>query len=96
MPFGLTVRQTVAVPDVLLRYTPTAVTRSPPCFRPRRRSGRSLPPSPRSVGKATGCHSVILWHKCAKKTNKKTTRLGGLLLAPLVGLEPTTCGLTVN
>ena len=34
--------------------------------------------------------------KNGNKSQKNTTRLGGVLLAPLVGLEPTTCGLTVR
>jgi len=33
-------------------------------------------------------------YNSGRRSQKKTTRLGGLFLAPLVGLEPTTCGLT--
>ena len=43
------------------------------------------------------CRSAELWRNRTKEANKKHHPFGWcFLLAPLVGLEPTTCGLTVR
>ena len=93
---------TFAVPDIFcgerrrLENIDRCTTKQRPSSCHRQRGIALATSFARSVGIATVCWSANLWCICAKKAKRRPSKRMVFFLAPLVGLEPTTCGLTVR